>query len=181
MISCGCSNGATTNTVRTTIVIDVAATTTKRISMVRRCCGAPLTTAMSKAIEPARPIAKMVGASIRKTHMRIEDASYGYDGYYVDLNEYQYYFREGFRRGYEDGYRNSSRYGRYNNGTEYPGRNTRRDPRTPVTKLRRVKSLNCRGGLRGHPFHCRLSIFDCRFEPRVNRHPKRRSNNLAHL
>jgi hypothetical protein len=46
-----------------------------------------------------------------------QDASYGYDGYYVDMNEYQYYFREGFRRGYEDGYYGSSRYGRYSNGS----------------------------------------------------------------
>jgi flagellar biosynthesis/type III secretory pathway protein FliH len=46
-----------------------------------------------------------------------QDASYGYDGYYVDLNEYQYYFREGFRRGYEDGYYSRSQYGRYSNGT----------------------------------------------------------------
>ncbi|HEY6802786.1 MAG TPA: hypothetical protein VI306_04325 [Pyrinomonadaceae bacterium] len=45
-----------------------------------------------------------------------QDASYGYDGYYVDLNEYQYYFREGFRRGYEDGYYSRSQYGRYSNG-----------------------------------------------------------------
>jgi hypothetical protein len=46
-----------------------------------------------------------------------EDASYGYDGYYVDLNEYQYYFREGFRRGYEDGYYSRSQYGRQSNGS----------------------------------------------------------------
>jgi flagellar biosynthesis/type III secretory pathway protein FliH len=46
-----------------------------------------------------------------------EDASYGYDGYYVDMSEYQYYFREGFRRGYEDGYYSRSQYGRYSNGT----------------------------------------------------------------
>ena len=45
-----------------------------------------------------------------------QDATYGYDGYYVELNNYQYYFREGFRRGYEDGYYSRSRYGRYNNG-----------------------------------------------------------------
>ena len=45
-----------------------------------------------------------------------EDGSYGYDGYYVDLSEYQYYFREGFRRGYEDGYYSQSRYGRYSSG-----------------------------------------------------------------
>jgi hypothetical protein len=45
-----------------------------------------------------------------------QDASYGYDGYYVDLSEYQNYFREGFRRGYEDGYYSRSRYGRYSNG-----------------------------------------------------------------
>ena len=44
------------------------------------------------------------------------DASYGYDSYYVGLSEYQYYFREGFRRGYEDGYYGSSQYGRYSNG-----------------------------------------------------------------
>lgn len=45
-----------------------------------------------------------------------QDATYGYNGYYVDLNEYQYYFREGFRRGYEDGYYGRTRYGRYYNG-----------------------------------------------------------------
>jgi hypothetical protein len=43
------------------------------------------------------------------------DATYGYAGY-VDLNEYRYYFREGFRRGYEDGY-----YGRYRYGTSAGG------------------------------------------------------------
>jgi len=46
-----------------------------------------------------------------------QDASYGYDAYYVDLSEYQYYFREGFRRGYEDGYNSRSQYGRYSNGS----------------------------------------------------------------
>ena len=45
-----------------------------------------------------------------------QDASYGYNGYYVDLGEYQHYFREGFRRGYEDGYYSRSQYGRYSNG-----------------------------------------------------------------
>ena len=44
------------------------------------------------------------------------DASYGYDGYYVELGEYQNYFREGFQRGYEDGYYSRSRYGSYSNG-----------------------------------------------------------------
>jgi hypothetical protein len=45
-----------------------------------------------------------------------QDASYGYDSYYVDLSEYNYYFREGFRRGYEDGYYSRSQYGNYSNG-----------------------------------------------------------------
>ena len=45
-----------------------------------------------------------------------EDASYGYDGYYVDQSEYQYYFRQGFDRGYEDGYYSRNQYGRYSNG-----------------------------------------------------------------
>ena len=45
-----------------------------------------------------------------------EDAMYGFDAYYVDPSEYQYYFREGFRRGYEDGYNGNYRYGSYSNG-----------------------------------------------------------------
>jgi hypothetical protein len=44
-----------------------------------------------------------------------QDALYGYRGFYVDRQEYAYYFREGFRRGYEDGYYRTSRYGRYDN------------------------------------------------------------------
>ena len=46
-----------------------------------------------------------------------QDASYGYNGYYVDQDAYNYYFREGFRRGYEDGYANRNQYGSSNNGT----------------------------------------------------------------
>jgi hypothetical protein len=46
-----------------------------------------------------------------------QDASLGYTGYYVDLSEYQYYFREGFRRGYEDGYYGRNQYGTYSNGS----------------------------------------------------------------
>lgn len=44
------------------------------------------------------------------------DASYGYDAYDIDLSEYNYYFREGFRRGYEDGYYSRYEYGSYSNG-----------------------------------------------------------------
>src|SRR4029078_7433695 len=45
-----------------------------------------------------------------------QDASYGYGGYYVDQDDYNYYFREGFRRGYEDGYASHYQYGRYSSG-----------------------------------------------------------------
>lgn len=45
-----------------------------------------------------------------------QDASFGYDRYYVELEEYNYYFREGFRRGYEDGYYGRYQYGSYSNG-----------------------------------------------------------------
>jgi hypothetical protein len=45
------------------------------------------------------------------------DANYGYTGYYVDQSDYNYYFRQGFRRGYEDGYYGRYRYGSYSNGT----------------------------------------------------------------
>jgi hypothetical protein len=45
-----------------------------------------------------------------------QDANYGYTGYYVDLDDYNHFFREGFRRGYEDGYTRHYRYGVYANG-----------------------------------------------------------------
>ena len=46
-----------------------------------------------------------------------QDANYGYDGYDVDQADYNYYFREGFRRGYEDGYYGRHQYGSYSGGT----------------------------------------------------------------
>jgi hypothetical protein len=45
-----------------------------------------------------------------------QDANYGYDGYDVAQDDYNYYFREGFRRGYEDGYYNRHQYGVYSSG-----------------------------------------------------------------
>ena len=45
------------------------------------------------------------------------DANYGYTGYNVDQSDYNYYFRQGFRRGYEDGYYGRLRYGSYSNGS----------------------------------------------------------------
>lgn len=45
-----------------------------------------------------------------------QDASLGYDSYYVPLGDYNYYFREGFRRGYEDGYYGRYQYGYYSGG-----------------------------------------------------------------
>ena len=35
----------------------------------------------------------------------------------MDRDDYNYYFREGFRRGYEDGYNSRYQYGRYSNGS----------------------------------------------------------------
>ena len=43
--------------------------------------------------------------------------NYGYNGSYVDRGDYNYYFREGFRRGYDDGYYSRTRYGSSLNGT----------------------------------------------------------------
>ena len=45
------------------------------------------------------------------------DANLGYYGYYVDQADYNYYFRQSFRRGYEDGYARAYRYGRYDDGS----------------------------------------------------------------
>jgi len=44
------------------------------------------------------------------------DANYGYSGYYLSRDDYNYYFREGFRRGYEDGYNSRYHYGRFADG-----------------------------------------------------------------
>ncbi len=45
-----------------------------------------------------------------------QDANYGYNGRYVQQDEYNYYFREGFQRGYEDGFNSRNQYGNYSNG-----------------------------------------------------------------
>ncbi len=45
-----------------------------------------------------------------------QDANYGYTGFYVDRDDYNFYFREGFRRGYEDGYGRHTEFGLYRNG-----------------------------------------------------------------
>jgi hypothetical protein len=44
------------------------------------------------------------------------DATYGYEGRYIDRSDYNYYFRMGFRKGYDDGYYRRSRYGSQANG-----------------------------------------------------------------
>jgi hypothetical protein len=40
-----------------------------------------------------------------------QDGIYGYRGFYIEPDDYQYYFRQGFYRGYEDGYYGGHRYG----------------------------------------------------------------------
>ena len=45
-----------------------------------------------------------------------QDGSYGYQGQYVGMGDYRYYFRQGFERGYRDGYYGRDQYGRYDNG-----------------------------------------------------------------
>jgi hypothetical protein len=45
-----------------------------------------------------------------------QDGNYGYGGYYGSQDEYNYYFREGFRRGYEDGFYGRYTYGNYQGG-----------------------------------------------------------------
>jgi hypothetical protein len=46
-----------------------------------------------------------------------QDANYGFSGNYLPQSDYNYYFREGFRRGYEDGFARHSQYGTVVNGT----------------------------------------------------------------
>ncbi len=45
------------------------------------------------------------------------DANFGYGGNYLPQSDYNYYFREGFRRGYEDGFATHSQYGTVVNGS----------------------------------------------------------------
>ena len=47
-----------------------------------------------------------------------QDANYGYTGNYVNQSDYNYYFRQGFRRGYDDGYYSRSQYGTSSNGSQ---------------------------------------------------------------
>lgn len=66
----------------------------------------------------------LAGDADRQDHWRsdyqdsyaYQDANYGYDGYDVSQDDYNYYFREGFQRGYEDGYDGRYRYGSYSGG-----------------------------------------------------------------
>ena len=51
------------------------------------------------------------------------DGNYGYRGFYIERDDYNHYFREGFRRGYDDGY-----YGRYQYGVYATGRYSVRGP-----------------------------------------------------
>lgn len=48
-----------------------------------------------------------------------QNATTDYQSDVVDLNLYQYYFREGFQRGYADGYRNQKQYGKSTNGIRF--------------------------------------------------------------
>jgi len=65
------------------------------------------------------------GVADRQDHWRFDyrnspayrEATLGYSGSYVDLDDYSYYFRQGFQRGYEDGYYSRTRYGSGSNGT----------------------------------------------------------------
>ena len=51
-----------------------------------------------------------------QTSYAYQDANLGYNGLYVSQDDYNYYFREGFRRGYEDGYNSRYQYGVYSSG-----------------------------------------------------------------
>ena len=52
-----------------------------------------------------------------RTTIAYRDANYGYSGSYVNQDDYNYYFRQGFRRGYDDGFNRRSQYGNSSNGS----------------------------------------------------------------
>jgi hypothetical protein len=51
-----------------------------------------------------------------QTSFGYTDANYGFSGNYVDQSDYNYYFRQGFRRGYDDGYNHRTQYGSSSSG-----------------------------------------------------------------
>jgi hypothetical protein len=65
------------------------------------------------------------GQADRQDHWRSDysnspayrDANFGYTGSYIDESDYNYYFRQGFRKGYDDGYNSRFRYGSNSNGS----------------------------------------------------------------
>jgi hypothetical protein len=52
-----------------------------------------------------------------RTTVAYRDANYGYSGSYVNQDDYNYYFRQGFSRGYDDGFNRRSQYGNASNGS----------------------------------------------------------------
>lgn len=65
------------------------------------------------------------GVADRQDHWRFDyqnspeyrEATFGYSGSYVDLGDYNYYFRQGFSSGYQDGYYSRLQYGSGSNGS----------------------------------------------------------------
>jgi hypothetical protein len=55
-------------------------------------------------------------ASSYEASYAYQDANLGFTGFYVDRDDYNAYFREGFRRGYDDGYGGRYQYGTYAHG-----------------------------------------------------------------
>lgn len=47
-----------------------------------------------------------------------QEPYYGYNGYYLDQQQYAYAFRQGFQRGYDDGYYERAQYRSSDSGTE---------------------------------------------------------------
>ena len=116
------ANVTTTTTIRTSIpprsIATIAvARTTKSTSTGR--------TLLRQAVNYGYQEGFRAGAADREDRWRADyencfayqDANFGYDGYYVDQADYNYYFRQGFQRGYEDGYYNRYQYGVYSNGS----------------------------------------------------------------
>lgn len=75
--------------------------------------------ALKKSLNEGYKEGYRAGRADREDHWKFEprnsfayqDANFGYDGRYLEQDEYNHYFREGFDRGYEDGYYGRRKYG----------------------------------------------------------------------
>ena len=90
-------------------------TTTRPIREVSILSGVPSIADISRACGAGATDRRYTRRDDYRDESYYRSGTYGYQSY-VDRDQYQYYYREGFERGYRDGYTDQSRFGTYSGG-----------------------------------------------------------------